>query len=265
MNASILKKRLTGLSLGEVKYFKNIGSTNDFALTWAAQGAPDFSLVSADEQTAGRGRGQRSWYTHPGSGLAFSLILRVSDEEQRYITRLSGLGAISVCEALTSFGLTAQIKWPNDILVNRKKVGGILLETAWMGERVDGVVMGIGLNIFRKAVPPPEKIQFPATSLEEEMESSSMSIRDWDKYDLLQQLLKYIIVWRKQMQTPRLISAWNEALAFVGEDIEIWGEEKRVLAGKLVDIDDNGGLRIQVSGGEMKAVNYGEIHLRPVL
>lgn len=130
---------------------------------------------------------------------------------------------------------------------------------------MDGIVMGIGLNVFRKAVPPSDKLQFPATSLEEEMESSSKSIRAWDKYDLLYQILNQIIIWRKQLHTPKFLSTWNKAMAYVGENIEIWGKEGMMLAGKLVDIDDDGELRIQVSGGEIKAVNYGEIHLRSVL
>ncbi len=265
MNTSTLKKLLTDLPMGEIRYYKSVGSTNDIALSWAAQGAPDLSLVIADEQTSGRGRGQRIWYTQPGSGLAFSLVLKITQGEQPYISRYPGLGALSVSGVLNSMGLTAQIKWPNDILLNGKKICGILIESALMGDRVDCIVMGIGLNVFSKAIPPPEKLQFPATSLEDELVLSDNAFLNLDKYELLRQILNQILFWRKQLNTKKIISTWKKRLAFVGENIEIWGEERMLYAGELIDLDDNGSLRIKVSSGEMKVVNYGEIHLHPVL
>src|SRR5664279_6508775 len=113
-----LQSILTGLPLGGLRYFDSIGSTNDDALAWARAGAPDFSLVVADAQTAGRGRLLRRWITNPGSALAFSLVLRPSTQESECLPRFSPLGAVAVRQALADlFGLPAEIKWPNDVLL----------------------------------------------------------------------------------------------------------------------------------------------------
>src|SRR5215216_7195670 len=126
MNQTELRKALSKLSLGDVRYFDSIGSTNNEALAWATRGAKDLSLVIADEQTAGRGRLDRKWFTPKGTALAFSLLLRPTAEEKPFLTRIVGLAALAVAESLLKLELNAQIKWPNDILTNGKKVCGIL-------------------------------------------------------------------------------------------------------------------------------------------
>ena len=122
-----LQSILTGLPLGGLRYFDSIGSTNDEALAWARAGAPDYSLVVADTQTAGRGRLQRRWVTNPGAALAFSLVLWPAPQERQCLPRFSPLGAVAVRQALAVvFGLPAEIKWPNDVLLGRCKVAGVL-------------------------------------------------------------------------------------------------------------------------------------------
>src|SRR5919197_5161721 len=100
MNQTELKKALSKLPLGDVKYFDSIGSTNTEALAWATNDAEDLSLVIADEQTAGRGRLDRKWFTPKGTALAFSLILRPTSEEKLYLTRIVGLAALAITDAL---------------------------------------------------------------------------------------------------------------------------------------------------------------------
>src|SRR5512145_784707 len=169
MNQSELKKALSKLPLGEVRYFDSIGSTNNEALAWVTRGAKDLSLVIADEQTAGRGRLDRKWFTPRGTALAFSLILRPTEAEKPHLTRVIGLAALAVTDALRTRGLVAQIKWPNDVLLNGRKVAGILVESVWSGEEVDYVVMGIGVNVLKGAIPSADLLSFPATSLEESL------------------------------------------------------------------------------------------------
>ena len=122
MNQNDLKIIFSKLPLGDVRYFDSIGSTNDEALAWAANDAKDLSLVVADEQTAGRGRLDRKWFTPPGTALAFSLILRPSAAERPDLSRMVGLAALSIIDSLLARGLSPQIKWPNDILLNGRKV-----------------------------------------------------------------------------------------------------------------------------------------------
>src|SRR5512142_1875291 len=167
MNQTELKKALSKLHLGDVHYFDSIGSTNNEALAWATSGAKDLSLVIADAQTAGRGRLDRKWFTPKGTALAFSLILRLTPEEKPYLTRTVGLAALAVADALRTRGLEAQVKWPNDVLIDGRKVAGILIESVWSGDELDCLVIGIGVNVLRAAVPSAELLQFPATSLED--------------------------------------------------------------------------------------------------
>src|SRR5688572_5009269 len=129
MNEQSLKKSLSKLELGGLRYFDSIGSTNDEALAWAASNAEDLSIVIADEQTRGRGRLHRTWHTPKGSALAVSLILRPDKSTSPHLSRIVGLAALSIFDAMLTFGLTPQIKWPNDILLNRKKIAGILVES----------------------------------------------------------------------------------------------------------------------------------------
>ena len=133
----MLQESLSDLPLGEIRYYEQIGSTNTIAKQWAHAGAPDLSLVVADEQTAGRGRLDRIWVTHPGAALAFSLVMQLQSQstppaprQEKVLPFLTALGAVAVSAALRQeFGLTTEIKWPNDVLLNRRKVSGVLAET----------------------------------------------------------------------------------------------------------------------------------------
>ena len=104
MNRTKIESALATLPLGVIRYFETIGSTNDEALAWASQGAPDLSLVVADEQTSGRGRMDRKWFTPPHTALAMSLILRPTDVERAHLPRTTGLLALSLTESLLDTG-----------------------------------------------------------------------------------------------------------------------------------------------------------------
>ena len=162
-----LASELAGLALPAWRYCELVGSTNDFALAWGEAGAADGSLVVADEQTAGRGRLDRRWFTPPGAALAFSLVLRPNPAELTCVARFSPLGALAVQQALAvNLNLPAEIKWPNDVLVGRRKVCGILAESTWQGETLTALVLGIGVNITPAAVPPADQLLFPAGCIE---------------------------------------------------------------------------------------------------
>src|SRR5512141_1418602 len=118
MNQNELKNMLAKIPLGDVRYFDTIGSTNTEALAWGTSDAKDLSLVIADEQTAGRGRLDRKWFTPKGAALAISLLLRPTAEEKTILTRMVGLAALAIVDSLQTRGLIAQIKWPNDVLLD---------------------------------------------------------------------------------------------------------------------------------------------------
>jgi len=256
MNPRALKKALAALPLGSVRYYASIGSTNDEALTWAAQGAPPLSLVIANEQSHGRGRGGRTWLTPPDCALAFSLILRPSEAERTHPARVTALGALALSECLKRRGLHACIKWPNDVLLNGRKVGGVLVEAVWLGDVPDAFVVGMGVNVLANSVPPPEQLLFPATSIESECGQAV------DRIELLKEILAALLAWRPQMGGQEFLQAWEGRLAFRGEWVEIRQADQPLLQGKVLGLEADGSLRLKTERG-YATVPFGEVHLRP--
>jgi BirA family biotin operon repressor/biotin-[acetyl-CoA-carboxylase] ligase len=257
MNARSLTKTLSKLNLGGLRYFDTIGSTNDEALAWAAQGAPDLSIVVADEQTSGRGREGRRWFTPSGTALAFSLILRPTAAELPHLSRIVGLAAVALAESMRRRSLIPQIKWPNDLLLSGQKVAGILVESVWSGEAVDCSVIGIGINVARTAVPPPELLKFPATSLEHAL--GSLPKRE----AVLHDILTAVLAWRPLLGSEKLLKTWEENLAFRGERVQITGQGVEIAAGKVLGLESDGSLRLRGENGNPMTVRFGDVRLRP--
>jgi len=251
---------LASLPLADLRYFDSIGSTNDEALAWATDGARDFSLMAADEQTTGRGRAGRKWVTPQGTALAFSLILRPAAAEADCPSLFTGLGALSLLSVLKKRGLKPQIKWPNDVLLNGKKVAGILAESVWTGNALDTVVLGMGVNVLAGSNPPDEELLFPATSVETELE------RPIEREELLRDILSALMAWRPKMSSGELVKAWEENLAFRGEQVEVWQGNEEPLTGRVIGLESDGSLRL-LTGKRDKivTVQFGEIHLRPAV
>jgi BirA family transcriptional regulator, biotin operon repressor / biotin---[acetyl-CoA-carboxylase] ligase len=258
MNEHSLKKKLSKLNIGGLRYFDAIGSTNDEALAWAAgrAGADDFSLVVADEQIQGRGRLDRKWFTPKASGLAFSLILRPQASQIPHLSRTVGLAALSIAESCLGFGLSPRIKWPNDILLNGKKVAGILIETVWSGNEVDSLVIGMGVNVYKNSVPPAEVLQFPATSLEDEL-GKELPPRE----EILFNILNAFVRWRERLETAQMIRAWERMLAFRGEQVQVSGEP--IVSGELLGLESDGSLRLCDANGKIVIIRFGDVSLRP--
>lgn len=257
MNQNTLKKALSKLPLGDVRYFDSIGSTNNEALAWATSGAKDLSLVIADEQIAGRGRLDRKWFTPRGTALAFTLILRPSAQEKLHLTRIVGLAALAVADSLRARELVAQIKWPNDVLLNGHKVAGILIESVWSGEEVDYLVIGIGVNVLKGAVPPAELLQFPATSLAESLGPAV------EREAVLRDILAGIIALRPHLGTDSFLASWEKALAFRGEQVQVETGSGTPVTGKLLGLEPDGSLRLSIEAGKSVIVRFGDVRLRP--
>jgi len=257
MNETELRNQLSNLPLSAFRYYESIGSTNNVALDWVSQGAPDFSLVVADEQTSGRGRMDRRWFTPPNSALAMSLILHPLQEERAHPSRMTGLLALSLSESLLKLGLAPQIKWPNDVLLKGKKVAGILVESTWMGKYVDAFVLGMGVNVLEKSVPPIEPLLFPATSIETELE------RQVERTDLLRTILDGVLKWRPLLGTGKFLKAWDEKLAYRGQQVQVRGGSEKTIVGELLGLESDGSLRLREERGKSVTVQFGEVHLRP--
>ena len=256
MNQLNLNKLLSTISLGEIRYFDSIGSTNDEALAWANKGAHDLSIIIADEQTMGRGRMDRPWFTPPGTALAFSLILRPTADEKPHLSRLVGLAALAITDSLQKMGLTPQIKWPNDVLLNQRKVAGVLIELVWSGEEVVCVVMGVGVNILKRAVPDTDILRFPGTSLE------AMLGRPVERENVLRDILASLIALRPQLGTNEFMNKWGEALAYRGRQVKV-DMGGQTVVGRLEGILSDGSLRLRDDNGKSVTVRFGDVRLRP--
>ena len=143
--------------------FSSCSSTNDLAREMAERGEPEGAVVLCEEQTAGRGTKGRTWFSAPNRGFYASVILRPRSPDLSFIPLLAGVAVVEAVERI--FGLRAGLKWPNDVVWQGKKLGGILVESVFTGAEADFVILGIGLNLNHEAPDFPLDIRAIATSL----------------------------------------------------------------------------------------------------
>ncbi len=255
------REAVRGLPLAKSAYFSSLGSTNDVAAKWGKEGTKGLCLAYADEQTMGRGRAGRTWFTPPGSALAFSILLDTDQAlEPNLLGLFSGLGALAVCEGLEKlYQLSPQIKWPNDVLLDGKKVCGVLAEALWAGERLQALILGIGINIAPDSVPSQTYINFPATSIEGALRKKVVPGR------LLRNVLENLITWKEKMGQPQLVQAWEQRLAYAGERVRLETVEQTGVEGIIQGLNTDGSLRLHLPNGETKSFHVGEIQLRPLV
>lgn len=250
-----IRERLSRRGI-DLRYLESTGSTNDDALRWLEEGAPEYAAVFADEQTKGRGRLQRKWVTNPGAALAVSVVLYPAQYEIRQIPLFAPLAGIALADALEGlFGLSPQIKWPNDVLLGEKKVSGILAESHWVGSDLRGMVIGTGVNITVGSIPPVEMLTFPATCLESEL---GIEVNRWQ---VLTSYLEKLVHWREYLGKDMFLQYWMEHLAFKNREVEISGTQAEIVSGILKGISPEGGLLIQ-EGTIQHCIQAGDVHLR---
>ncbi|MBT9332487.1 biotin--[acetyl-CoA-carboxylase] ligase [Paracidobacterium acidisoli] len=202
---------------GKLRYFPTIHSTNTYAMQQADAGAPEGMVYLADEQTAGRGRGAHAWSSPPGSGLYVSVLLRprMAPADALWLSLAAGLAVRAAVEEVTS--LRADLRWPNDLLLGRRKFCGILTELNAEVTRVRHAVVGIGINVHQEQFP--EELRTLATSLCIE------TGRNWARQDLLLALLQSL-----QREVSALTSATNHAESILRrlEGASSWIRGRRV-------------------------------------
>lgn len=251
----------SGLPVGRMgtalHFFERIGSTNQHAAELARQGASEGTLIVADEQVEGRGRRGRRWLTPPGSALAFSLVLRPSVHQAGTPGGIALVGALGVCEGLHELGLRPLIKWPNDVLLYERKVSGVLAEADWIGDELEHVILGIGVNVREESVPPQAELDYPATWVEAEAGGRV------DRAQLLRGILRGVDHWYAQLGTPQLLAAWESRLAFRGDPVEV-SEGRGPLRGILVGLTSQGRLRLAGQASGVVELEPGEHRLRPL-
>jgi len=254
-----LKKALNGLPLLSVHFFEQTDSTNERALRLAANQAAEYTLVFAEKQSAGRGRLGRKWLSSAGSSLTFSLILIPSEKEREQLSMFSFLGALAVCRAIqTVSSLDAQVKWPNDVLLNRKKTAGVLAETCWQGQRLSALVLGIGINLLPESVPPDDQAMFPATCIQ------TFCPLPLQRLAFLHTVIAALIDLRKTILEPVFMEDYRRHLAFLGERVFLKSQDEEGISGKLAGVDDQGQLLVEDADGRQTRIPCGDLHLRPL-
>jgi BirA family biotin operon repressor/biotin-[acetyl-CoA-carboxylase] ligase len=192
----------------DVLVLEETGSTNSDAKALSAKIAGEF-VVWAKHQTAGRGREDRQWQAAEGSSLTFTAVFRPNEKEKEFINQFTALGALALTDTLSrECSLEAEIKWPNDVLIQEKKVSGILTEISWSGSSVESISVGIGVNLKHEAYANTDNLRFPATSLEEE------GMRIDSAQNLLEKVLTSLNQRRQQVGTAQFLEDWNQKLAF---------------------------------------------------
>ena len=238
-----------------IYHHRLIDSTNDEAKRLIEKGEPHGTLIIADEQTAGRGRSGRTWVTPPMSAIAMSLILRPTAPDHLHLTQISLLGGLAVLEGIKrAIKLTPQLKWPNDVLINGSKVAGVLAESLFVGDRLEAVIVGMGVNV--NAAPPPDlKLEYPATCLADALGHQV------DREVLINAIIESFDGRYSQLGTRDLTEAWSAHLAMKGQGVQVVGITE-TMSGTLEGVTSEGALLIRLATGEIKTILAGDVHLR---
>jgi BirA family biotin operon repressor/biotin-[acetyl-CoA-carboxylase] ligase len=227
-------------------YHEELASTMDVAKDLARKGCPDFTTVIAGRQASGRGRLKREWHSAKG-GLYFTVVLR-PDLPPVLSFRVSFLASLTLARVLNEmFGVDVRVKWPNDLLVDERKLCGMLSELEAEADRVAFINVGIGINVNND----PSTIEPAATSLKAIL-GRKVSIKDI--------LARYLDAFEQRMQTAaldRVIEEWKACTVTLNREVRVV-TTRDVFTGKAVDIDDNGALVLKCDDGSLRKVLYGD-------
>ncbi len=244
-NTADLERAVTAAGLqAPVHWHEVTGSTNETAAGLAAAGAPEWTLVAAGHQTAGRGRLDRSWDDIPGGALLVSIVLRpdLAPDRLGLVSLLAGAALADACRDVS--GLEARCAWPNDVVLGHAKLAGILAESTVTAGRVSFVVLGAGVNLRTPASVPG------AAGLGEDIEPM--------------ELLTAFLVRMRQGYVPadpgfaRAVCAhWRTVAATLGDQVEVRTADA-VVRGRALDVDDHGGLVVRTDTGDV-TVAFGDV------
>ena len=243
----------------DVRYMETIDSTNLYARRLGEDGAAEGVLVDADEQTAGKGRSGRHWTTPPGSAIAMSVLLRprIAPERISMVTLVMGLAVAKAVREL--YGLDALITWPNDVVVNGKKICGILTEMSAELMAVNYIVIGVGINSNMKEFPA--EIRTTATSIALELG------RDVSRARLIAEVMKHFeTLYRSFLETSDLsgiLSDYNAILVNIGRRVRVL-EPGNEYSAQALGIDRNGRLLVRTDEGTVRDVYAGEVSVRGI-
>jgi len=247
--------RLRATRFAEVRWFEDIGSTNDWVMDQARSGAAEGLVAVADHQSEGRGRRDRRWVAPPGSSLLFSILLRPELAVSRLHLTAAAVGLSASAACLDVCGVEPDLKWPNDLLVNDRKLAGMLSESLVGGEGPSAaVVVGTGINVNWPPVLPADLAHL-ATALNRE------AGRDVDRSELLVAILEnlddYLDDW------AAVAHDYKSRCATVGRDVRVDLGKRGTLDGTAVGVTDDGLLEVEDHNGRTVTIAVGDVvHLK---
>ncbi|MBI5055698.1 MAG: biotin--[acetyl-CoA-carboxylase] ligase [Nitrospirae bacterium] len=240
----------------EVIFLESTTSTNDTAIETGRQREnPEGIVVVADTQTHGKGRMGRTWISPPGVNLYFTVLLKPPFLPQN-ASILTLVAAVAVASAIReNTKLPAEIKWPNDIMINGKKAGGILLDMKSGKDKINLIAVGVGLNVNMSLNEFPDEIRQSATSIKIETGSPV------DRVELLAKILEELERCYKiilQGDKRALINEWIRLNCTIGQKVKVQ-DQYRIMTGVAENINENGELVLRLSDGGVETLSAGDV------
>lgn len=239
-------------------HFDEVDSTNVQCRRACSNNPIEGMVVAAEEQTSGRGRLGRSWISPKGTGIWMSIVLKPNISPM-VAPRTTLIGAAAVYTALKEMGISVGIKWPNDIVINGKKICGILTEMNAEIERVNYVIMGIGINVNMESFP--DELKEKATSLKNELGN------EVDRKKLVANILNNFEVFYEEFKNTgdisRVIEICKEGSLLINKEVRVINGNNEVIC-TVIDIDDEGELIVKHKDGTIKRVISGEVSVRGI-
>ena len=260
LSIGAIRSRLGAATVGRHLYlFDEVASTNRVLRQLARSGAAEGTVVLAERQTDGRGRRGQEWFSPPGVNLYASVLFREPLAPAK-AQPFCFIASLAVADAIRDLGLHPAIKWPNDVLVGRKKVAGALMECATRGRAVDFLVVGVGVNLnvdlasLRSALGPAG---VGATSL------AAVLGREVDRNAFAASYLNHLDAWALRFRTDGpapVLAAWRQRDILTGRRVEARAERER-FDGRVLGVNDTGHLVVQPQTGEARAILNEELRV----
>lgn len=258
LNYTEIKDMLHTKYIGRnIIHYDSIKCTNDLAKELAAKGAEEGTVVIAEEQTSGRGRFRREWVSAKHKSIIMSIILR-PDTNPSSIYQITQIAAAAVGKAVENLNIKVGIKWPNDIMVNWKKVCGILTEASGEVDRVNYVIPGIGINVNQESSDFPEEVSNKATSLRiEKNEYISRKLLLCDFFKIFEELYDE---FKYNENAESSIEYCTQKSILIGKRIQVERKKEMIIA-EVLEIASDGSLIVQYENGKKDKLISGEVSL----
>ena len=245
----------TGYIGRNLYYYDEILSTNSLAKYLAGIGIEEGTVIIAGSQTKGRGRSGKNWESPKGGGIWLSIIIN-PDIPLNYASFITLASGVAVCKELRKLGVDAKIKWPNDILINDKKVSGVLTEAKITFNKLDYVVVGIGIDTDVDVEELPESFKNEVTNLKDELEETkpnneiiALVLNEFERvYELF-----------KNEEYEKILGEWRSLSATIGRNVTVSQPLGIVIKGYALGINNEGNLILEKDDGELVKIIAGEL------